>query len=118
MAVFLDARIPLRFAGVDQAGPAVAWLIQGDAPAPPHAPVARFVLPDRPPSHPVDCACCAPRGPVADALSRLFLARARNELAFFRQVMAVPADAAGREAIVAALRDDPLLAGRFRLAVD
>ena len=53
---------------------------------------------------------------MADALSRLFLARVRGEVAFFRQVIAVPADAAGREAIAAAMRDDPLLAGRYRLA--
>ena len=102
MVVFLDARIPLRFAGAEQAGPVAAWLIQGDAPAPPRAPVVHFALPDRLPGHPVGCACCTPRGPVAEALSRLFLARVRGEVAFFRQVIAVPADAAGRDAILAA----------------
>jgi len=116
MAVFLDARIPLRFADAVPAEPDAAWLIQGDAPVPAGGVVARFALPDRAPGHAADCACCAPRGPVADALSRLFLARVRGEVAFFRQVIAVPADAAGREAIAAALRDDPLLAGRYRLA--
>ena len=61
-------------------------------------------------------ACCAPRGPVAEVLSRLFLARVRGEAAFFRQVIAVPADAAGRDAIIAALREDSVLAARYRLA--
>jgi hypothetical protein len=116
MVVFLDARIPVRFADAAPVAADAAWLIQGDAAAPPGAAVARFVLPDRLPSHPTDCACCVPRGPVAEALTRLFLARARGEAAFFRQVIAVPADAAGRSAISAALRDDPMLAGRFRLA--
>jgi len=116
MSPFIDARIPLRFADAALARPDTAWLIQGDAPAPACGPVARFALPDRFPSHPVNCACCAPRGPVAEVLSRLFLARVRGEAAFFRQVIAVPADAAGRDAIIAALRDDPLLAGRYRLA--
>jgi len=56
MAVFLDARIPLRFADAVPAGPDAAWLIQGDAPVPAGGVVARFALPDRAPGHAADCA--------------------------------------------------------------
>ena len=113
-----DMRIPVRFFPPATAGADSAWLIEGDAPAPGSGPVARFRLPTARIGHPVGCACCAPRGPVAEALSRLFLARARGEVAFFRDVLALPHDAAGAAAIRAALAQDSLLAGRFRLVAD
>lgn len=119
MTLFMDARVPVRFAAPDQpgdqAGPEDALLIEGDAPAPPGHAMARFVLPEKP-AHPIGCACCLPRGPVAEALTKLFLARVRGEVAFFRAVVALPASAAGAAAIRAALADDPLVSARFRLA--
>jgi hypothetical protein len=54
---------------------------------------------------------------VADALARLFLARARGEVGLFGAVLAVPAGAAGAAAIRAVLDTDQVAASRFRLAV-
>ena len=52
--------------------------------------------------------------PVAQALSRLFLARARGEMGFFRGVLAVTVTAAGQEAVLTALADDPLVSAWFK----
>lgn len=128
MSRFLDARVPVRFAlghwsETDWSEPDTAWLIQGDGPAP-HGtptgaptgtPAARFHLPPIETGHPPGCRCCLPRGPVAEALSRLFLARVRGEVAFFKSVTALPLDQAGAETIRAALATDPMLVARFRL---
>ncbi len=78
-------------------------------------PVARFRLAPGLAGHAPGCACCVPRGPVAEALGRLFLARARGEVAWFRSV-AVLASLAGEAAVRAALAEDQVSAGRFRLA--
>jgi len=102
-------------------------LIEGDAPRDGDAPVhgaapatrpavARFTLPVRIATHPLGCICCAPRGPVAEALGRLFLARARGELPWFRSVVAVTHSAAGADAVRAALAGDVVTAARFRRA--
>jgi hypothetical protein len=115
MTLFMDARVPVRFAAPDQVGADDALLIEGGAPAPSGHAVARFVLPEAP-THPIGCACCLPRGPVAEALTRLFLTRVRGEVGFFRAVLALPASEAGEAAIRAALADDPLVSARFRLA--
>ena len=109
---FIDARVPVRFAPPDTITAGDAVLIEGTAPEPEGHPVARFTLPVT--GHFSGCACCLPRGPVAEALSRLFQARARGEVAFFRAVMAVPATAAGETAIRAALAEDVFVAARFR----
>jgi len=106
-----DDRIPVRFA---PAGPDDAVLIEGDAAAPPGYPLARFRLSPGLVSHPAGCACCVPRGPVTDALGRLFLARARGEVRWFRAV-AVVASPAGESAVRAALAADRVAAARFRL---
>src|SRR5487761_2094223 len=100
MALFLDARLPLRFGTLAQAGPETALLIEGDAPAPAGGGVARFALPIGLPRHAIGCTCCAPRGPAAEALGRLFLARARGG-SWFREVLAV-ASPAGQAAVRAA----------------
>jgi hypothetical protein len=70
----------------------------------------------RPGGHPAACACCAPRGAVAEALGRLFLARVRGEIPFFRRVVAVAVTEAGAAAVREALASDPLTAARYRLA--
>jgi hypothetical protein len=111
MAQETDARLPVVFGDIAMAGPNDALLIEGDAPAPPGLAVARFSAnPLR--WHAVGCACCTPRAAVAAALGRLFLARARNEVAFYRRVIAVVSDP---EAVRAAVAADALAAGRFRL---
>ena len=115
MTLFLDARLPLRFASVVEAGSASAVLVEGDLPAPVGVPTARFRL-NRTSAHAPGCGCCAARGPVAEALSELFLARARGEVTFFRSVLAVVSNAEARAAVLAALASDPVTAGRFRLA--
>ena len=109
-----DARLPLRFGTLDRAGPETALLIEGDAPAPAGVAVARFALPIGFPRHAIGCACCAPRGPAAEALGRLFLARARGGI-WFREVLAV-ASPAGQAAVRAALAEDVVTAARFRVA--
>jgi hypothetical protein len=108
-----DGRIGVRFGAASDAGPDEALLIEGTAPAE-HLAVARFVVPVRFATHPVGCACCAPRGPVAEALGRLFLARTRGELPWFRGVVAVMCSEAGADAVRAALVDDVVTAARFR----
>jgi hypothetical protein len=107
-----DDRIPVRF-GRPEAGEAV--LIEGDAPVAPDRPVARFRPAPGLAGHVAGCLCCVPRGPVAEALGRLFLARARREVAWFHSI-AVIATPAGEAAVRAALAGDQVSAGRFRLA--
>nr|WP_239002992.1 hypothetical protein [Rhodovastum atsumiense] len=115
MPIFVDARIPVIFAPVAIAGPEDAVLVEGEIPAPEGVPVARFG-PQRP-GHGIACACCAPRGPVATALHRLFLARARGEVAMFRRVL-VQAGPAGEATVRDAVAQDAFLAGRYRLGAE
>ena len=111
-----DGRVTVRFGSVAEAGPDEALLVEGEAPVPAGHPKARFRLAPGLAGHPVGCVCCTPRGPVAEALGRLFLARARGEVTFFRSVVAVAATPAGEAAVRAALAEDQVSAGRFRLA--
>ena len=111
-----DDRVPVRFGSAEGAGRDDALLVEGDAVVPAGHAVARFKLAPGLIGHPFGCACCVPRGPVAEALGRLFLARARGEVAFFRSVVAVVATPAGEAAVRAALAEDQVSAGRFRLA--
>jgi hypothetical protein len=92
-----------------------ALLIEGLGVASPGAAVAHFRLARPRRGHSLGCACCVPRGPAAEALGRLFVARARGEVAWFAAV-AVLATPAGEAAVRAALQQDRLCAGRFRVA--
>ena len=107
----LDARIPLVFGRVEDAGPDDAVLMEGDGPVAVAGAVARIV-PAAVADHAPGCACCLPRRPVAAALGGLFLARARGEVPFFRRVVVVVADDVQIRAEIAG---DPLVSGRFRL---
>lgn len=108
-----DPRIPVRFGVTSDGGPDVALLIEGDAPARPGVACARFFA--RPAfGHRSGCACCASRGPAAEALARLFLAGVRGA-APFGSVVAVTATSAGRREVDTALSTDPLGAARFVL---
>ena len=92
MALFIDARIPVVFGA--EAG-------EGDA----------SFAPSAQPAHPVGCTCCAARSEDALALDRLFLARVRGEVPWFRRVVVRADDAALRDALTA----DPVLSARFRV---
>ena len=111
-----DDRVPVWFGSGEAAGPDAALLVEGDTVVSAGHVMARFRLGPGLTGHPVGCTCCVPRGPVAEALGRLFLARARGEAAFFRSVVAVVATPVGEAAIRAALARDHVSAGRFRLA--
>lgn len=112
--MFLDARVKLRIGAADMAGPDDALLIEGEASGAAELPHVRFTLPAGS-DHAEGCGCCLPRGPVAEALTRLFLWRVRGEVSYFSGVVAVPASAKGEAAIRAALQTDPLITARFRL---
>ena len=114
MTLFLDARMPLRIGTAETAGPDDALLIEGGGAVPEGRVHARFILPEAA-SHPSGCACCLPRGPVAEALATLFLRRVRGEVQFFPGVVAVVRSDAGIAAVKAALREDPMVLARFRL---
>jgi hypothetical protein len=114
-----DSRLVVRFgSAADVPAGRVALLIEDGARAPlAGVPVARFVVPATTRHH-FGCACCLPRGPVAEALGRLFLARARGEAALFDSVVAVTHTPAGAAAVRAALGGDVVTRARFRLAPD
>ncbi len=108
----LDARLPIRFGTAEEAKRDAAFLIEGTAAAPPGRIAEHFLLPAGP-THPPGCTCCAGRSPAAQALSRLFLARARGEAPMFREIVAV-ASPAGQAAVRAAVKQDPLASAWFR----
>ncbi len=64
--------------------------------------------------HPVGCACCTARSPLALLLSSLFERRARGTLGLFRRVW-LTAPAAVAEAVPALLAADRMVAGRYRI---
>jgi hypothetical protein len=111
MSQSTDARVPVIFGDIAAAGPDDGLLIEGEAPAPPGRAVARFSSAPRR-WHAAGCACCVPRAAAAAALGRLYLARARGEVPFFRRVVASVRDPAS---VRAALAGDTLAAGRFRV---
>ncbi len=126
-----DARLWVRFGPMSAATPDEALLIEGDAPAPENAVVARFGMsafgfgqsppgrlecaPSGAAGHPQACACCLPRGGAALALGSLFMARARGEVGLFRAVRVVSLTEAGEAAVRRALATDPVVLARFRL---
>jgi hypothetical protein len=110
-----DMRIPVLFGGNTEAGDTDAWLVE-DNTAPPLSGYAhRFTLPAPGfghASHAIGCNCCAPRGPAADALARMFRARATGTAPFFKRVL-VLASPAGEAAIREALTKDVMTAARY-----
>ena len=62
--------------------------------------------------HQAGCSCCAPRSAHADTLIRLFQARARGEIGFFRGIVA-SLPAAEAASLRAVLQSDPFLSGCF-----
>ncbi len=98
--MFIDARLPLRFGPIEDRAPDEAVLTDAEIGATA--------------GHAVDCLCCTPRSGAALALGALFRARAVGEGPPFRGVLAVVGPAA-EAAIRAALADDPVASGRFKL---
>lgn len=108
----MDARIPLLFARPADPLPAeTAVVVEGHAADFPGAAAIVRVTPRA--AGLARCACCAPRHQIAQALAKLFFARARGEVAFFRQVVVIGPD---ETAIRAAVADDVVTAARYRIA--
>jgi hypothetical protein len=107
-----DMRIPVLFGGNTEAGDADAWLVEDIAAPPPSGYAHRFTLPANGFGHAMGCTCCAPRGPAADALARMFRARATGTAPFFKRVL-VLASPAGEAAIREALTKDVMTAARY-----
>jgi hypothetical protein len=109
----VDNRIAVHLGPAPMAaGQSLAWLIEGDGPTPGPV-VERFVAGI---AHGFSCRCCAGRSPAAQALGRLFLRRARGEVALFSAVVVRCETAQGEAAVRAALAGDVLARARFTLA--
>ncbi len=122
--MFIDARLPVHFLP-PAAAPAApradqALLLSGDAgigssgPEQGWAAVLRLSRQATPAvaGHIPGCSCCTARSPQATGLTRLFQARARGEVGFFRALVAIlPEQEAAdlRDALVS----DPFLSGCF-----
>jgi hypothetical protein len=104
--VRIDARIPVFFAAASEEMAGVAWLVEDAA-------VAGWASDAA--GHGAGCACCVARSPVADALGRLFRARAVGEVPFFTRLGVVPAGAAGEASVRQALTTDGLASACFRV---
>ena len=108
----LDARIPVHLLMPGET-PAPGMALLAEAPTETSAPaMALFSLTG---AHVPACACCGARGPVAEALDRLFLGRVRGELPWFTAIAALPLSADSAEAIRRTLREDQASSARFRL---
>lgn len=109
----LDARIPIHLLKPGEP-PAPGMALLAEAPTEVSAPaMALFSLTG---AHVPGCACCGVRGPVAEALDRLFLGRVRGTLPWFTAIAALPQSPEVAEAIRQTLRDDQASFARFRLA--
>jgi hypothetical protein len=105
-----DMRIPILFGIQPETGDATLVEDGQDMPAGGYA--MRFSLPATL-GHKLGCACCTLRGPAADALGRMFRARATGAAPFFKRVV-VLASASGEAAVREALARDVLTAARYR----
>ena len=107
MTLMIDARIPVVF-GIGQDVQEGDFVLAG----PLGGPFEHNLLGMS--GHGAECACCVARSPAAQALSHLFLQRARGEVAFFRRVVVEEQDL--EAAVRAALQSDSVAGARFRLA--
>ena len=98
------ARIPIRIGPAGSARPDSHVLVASE--------IAGYGA--RPSGHVFGCACCVPRGILARSLSRLFLARIRGEVAYFREVVLVTDQ--DRGALEDELKADVLVTARFYLS--
>ena len=126
--MLIDARIPVHFtipAPATGQADQVLLLPAGESEAagePGHGPVSRHgwaavlrlpsALAPQLAGHASGCACCSVRLPQAEPLTRLFQARARGEIGFFRSLVAsLPEPEA--DSLRAVLVSDPFLFSRF-----
>jgi hypothetical protein len=105
-----DMRIPIVMG--DRPEPADAVLVEDGLEMPETSYAVRFV--PRKPGHGLSCACCTLRGPVSDALGRIFRERATGAAPFFKRVV-VLASPAGEDAVREALNKDVVTAARYRI---
>jgi hypothetical protein len=122
MAWSLDARIPVTLvpdrAALDAAlagGKSAALVTPAPPPGKPASAAAAVSFDAGVATHAAACACCQGRSAAAQALDRLFQARARAACPWFERVLVLDEDGAGAE-VLAALRDDAMAAARFRAA--
>ncbi|BFL64131.1 Hypothetical protein HVIM_01278 [Roseomonas mucosa] len=115
----LDARIPLSplpdmtaLQQALQAGPPAALLLPEGHPSLGGAVATARFQPFA--SHAVACACCGGRSPVAQALDRLFLDRVRGTCPWFDRVLALADTPEAAAMLQGALRQDAVVAARFR----
>ncbi len=66
-------------------------------------------------AHPFACVCCQPRSALGQELGRLFSARARGEVAFFRRVVVVANGERAAQRIRELIEADAVAAARYRL---
>ncbi len=107
-------RIPVVLGGGGPVREGDAWLVEDGADMPAEGYAVRFALPSVKFGHIAGCACCTLRGPAADALTRMFRARATGAAPFFNRVV-VLASPAGEAAVREALSDDVVTAARYEL---
>jgi hypothetical protein len=105
----IDARIPVFFASEPVESEDVAWLVEDAAAA---------AWDSREGGHVAGCACCVARSPVAEALGRLFRARAVGKVPFFTRLGLVPASEAGESAVRQALATDGLASACYRVEAE
>jgi hypothetical protein len=122
MAWSLDARIPVTLlpdmSAVEAAladGKPAALMMAAPPLSKPKSAAAAVSFDAGLATHAAACACCQGRSAAAQALDRLFQARARAASPWFERVLVLDEDGAGAE-VLAALRDDALAAARFRAA--
>lgn len=108
-----NMRIPVLFSGLPGEMDA-AWLVEDGAEPPVPSYAEHFTVPPPKFGHNLGCNCCPTRGPAADALARLFRARATGAAPFFKCVI-VRASPAGEAAIRDAIAGDVTAAARYRL---
>jgi len=109
-----DMRLPLIFGRLADVGPDDAVLFEGGAQGWNGAAASFTPLA----SHAPGCACCATRTQAGHALARLLHDRARNQVVFFRRVVAVVETEQGRAEIETALANDPVVSSCFRPGSD
>ncbi|MCA3279348.1 MAG: hypothetical protein ING10_08780 [Roseomonas sp.] len=112
MAWLLDTRIAIHLLSPGEL-PAPGFALLAEAPSTAAVPaMAVFTLAG---AHVPACACCGARGPVAEALDRLFLGRVRGDFPWFTAIAALPHSADSAETIRRTLREDQASQARFRL---
>lgn len=111
--MLIDARVPVVFGELAEAAGEDVLLFEGDK-----IPGDLIGVSFRPGPGvlAMGCACCTPRGPLAQALGEMFMARVKGEIPFFRRVVAVAETEEGRATMLAALTEDPLCSARYRIA--